>query len=171
MIPTGVTWCHVYNPTAACRQQADRAHLQHYKTSVRLHLTMSLNTLLPHATNVLLLVLSAILFFCLSLKYLGNGWTGLRQIYGEDMFGPSLGRVWMWRSKVKVTSDKNALSAAITPGSVQMICARCKQCAAAEDGTIASLPGVISGDSVRCVWSNIFSSSILLVFTSVKLQQ
>jgi len=39
--------------------------------------------------------------FCLSLRYLGNGWTDLCQIHREDMFGPSLRRVWMSRSKVK----------------------------------------------------------------------
>jgi len=41
------------------------------------------------------------LFFWLSLKYLGNRWTDLRQIHREDTFGPLLGRVWMSRSKVK----------------------------------------------------------------------
>jgi len=43
--------------------------------------------------------------FCLCIKYLGNHWTDLRQIYMEDVFGPSLGGVW--RSKVKVTRDKS----------------------------------------------------------------
>jgi len=28
------------------------------------------------------------------MKYLGNRWTDLRQIHTEDVFGPSLGRVW-----------------------------------------------------------------------------
>jgi len=64
--------------------------------------------LLPHASKVLFLDVSVIifcyfacLFICLSLKYLGNGWTDLRQIYSEDVFGPSLRRVWMPRSKDK----------------------------------------------------------------------
>jgi len=35
--------------------------------------------------------------FCLSLKYLGNRWTDLRQIYREDVLGPSLGRVGISR--------------------------------------------------------------------------
>jgi len=65
-----------------------------------------LNTLfLPHASKVLFLapsVISFCLFVCLSLKYLGNGWTDLRQIFREDVFDPSLGGVWMSRSKVKV---------------------------------------------------------------------
>jgi len=30
--------------------------------------------------------------------YLGNRWTDLQQIHTEDMFGPSLGRVWRSRS-------------------------------------------------------------------------
>jgi len=37
-------------------------------------------------------------FFCLCMKYLGNRWTDLRQIHMEDVFGPSLGRVWRSRS-------------------------------------------------------------------------
>jgi len=41
------------------------------------------------------------------MKYLGNRGTDLRKIHMEDVFGLSLGRVWMSRSKVKVTSDKN----------------------------------------------------------------
>ena len=32
-------------------------------------------------------------------------WTDLRQVRKEDVFGPSLGRVWMSRSKVKVTIE------------------------------------------------------------------
>jgi len=44
--------------------------------------------------------------FCLWIKYLGNGWTHLCQIYREDMLGSSLIRVWMSRSKVMVTRDK-----------------------------------------------------------------
>jgi len=40
-------------------------------------------------------------FFCLYMKYLGNRWTDMRQIHREDVFGPSLGRLWMSRSKVK----------------------------------------------------------------------
>ena len=35
---------------------------------------------------------------CRTMKYLGNRWTDLRQIHGEDVFGPSLGRVWRSRS-------------------------------------------------------------------------
>ena len=58
----------------------------------------------------------ALWLVCLCMKYLGNCWTDLCQIHREDVFGPSLGRVWMSRSEVKVTSDKKwhfwALSAA-----------------------------------------------------------
>jgi len=43
-------------------------------------------------------------FFRLCTKYIGNRWTDLHQIHAEDVFGPSVGRVW--RSKVKVTRDK-----------------------------------------------------------------
>ena len=44
--------------------------------------------------------------FCLCMKYLGNRWTDLRQIHTEDVFGPSLGRVWKLRSKVKGQSHQ-----------------------------------------------------------------
>ena len=44
--------------------------------------------------------------FCLCMKYLGNRWTDLRQIYTEDVFDPSVGRPWRSRSKVKVTGTK-----------------------------------------------------------------
>ena len=33
----------------------------------------------------------------------------LSQIHTEDLLGPSLKRVWMSRSKVKVTRDKNVI--------------------------------------------------------------
>jgi len=46
-------------------------------------------------------------FFCLCMKYFGNRWIDLHQIHTEDMFGPSLERVW--RSKIKVTRDKNGI--------------------------------------------------------------
>ena len=45
------------------------------------------------------------------------------------------------RSKVKVTRNKKALSAANTPGCVRMVCARYKQRAAAVDGLISWLAG------------------------------
>jgi len=48
--------------------------------------------------NVLFL---ALLLFCLCMKCLWNRLTNLRQIHTEDVFGPSLGRVLMSRSKVK----------------------------------------------------------------------
>jgi len=44
--------------------------------------------------------------FCWCMKYLRNRWTDLRQIHREDVFGPSLGRVWMSWSKIKVIRDK-----------------------------------------------------------------
>jgi len=49
----------------------------------------------------------------------------------------------MSMSKVKVTTEKNALSAADTPGCVPIVCARCKQRAAAADGPISCLLGVL----------------------------
>ena len=49
------------------------------------------------------------------------------------------------RSKIKVTRNKNAFSTPVTLGSVRMVSARCKQRAAAADGTIPSLPGAAGG--------------------------
>jgi len=46
------------------------------------------------------------------------------QSHIEDLFGPSLRRVWMSRSKVEVTRDKNALCTPI--GSDGMECSHCK---------------------------------------------
>jgi len=40
-------------------------------------------------------------FFCLYMKYTRNIWRDLRQIHRENVFGPSPGRVWISRSKVK----------------------------------------------------------------------
>jgi len=49
--------------------------------------------------------------------------------------------------------QKNALTAADTPGSVRMVYAGCKQRAAEADDTILSLPGVISrGLGAVYVW-------------------
>ena len=45
--------------------------------------------------------------FCLCTKYHRNCWTDLRQIHTEDMFGPSLSRVW--GSEINVTRDKNGI--------------------------------------------------------------
>jgi len=71
-------------------------------------------------SKILFLALSVtLLFFCLSLKYLENGWTDLRQIHREDVFDSQLGRLWMSRSKVKVTMDKNVLSTPITPATTE----------------------------------------------------
>jgi len=49
----------------------------------------------------------ALWLFCLCMKYLRNHWTHLHQFHRTDMFGPSFGRAWISRSKVKVTTDKN----------------------------------------------------------------
>ena len=63
---------------------------------------------LPHTVNcVRFCSWRCLWLFCLCMKkYLWNRWTDLCQIHREDVFGPLLGRVWMSRSKVKVTTDK-----------------------------------------------------------------
>jgi len=91
----------------------------------------------------------------------------LRQIHKEDVFGPSLGRVGeghQGEEKRKIAESrtcstsreefecqgqrssspgtKTRLALPSPHGSVRMVCARCKQrAAAAADGTIPSLPG------------------------------
>ena len=55
---------------------------------------------LPHAVNCRSSVFGAVTF-CLCMKYLGNCWADLHQIHTEDVFEPSLRRVWRSRSKVK----------------------------------------------------------------------
>jgi len=66
---------------------------------------------LPHSCKVRFLALSVTfvcLFVCAS-NISGNRWMDLRQIHRKHVFGPSIGRVWMSRSKVKVTRDKNGI--------------------------------------------------------------
>jgi len=62
-------------------------------------------SLLQQAVNCVRFCFSTVcdfwLFLCLCIKYLWNRWTDLRQIQREDVFGPSLGRVRILRSKVK----------------------------------------------------------------------
>jgi len=61
------------------------------------------------ALRKVLFLAPSVCFFSLCMKYFGNRWTDLRQIHMEDVFGPSLGRVWRSRSKVKVIRDKNGI--------------------------------------------------------------
>ena len=67
-------------------------------------------------------------------------------------------------SKVKVTKDKNMLSAADSPGCVRMVCARCKQCAAVADGPMSWLPRGVLGACVQCTFGE---SPFALVSKSV----
>jgi len=66
---------------------------------------------LPHAVNCGRFCFSCYrsMVFCLYMKYLRNRWTDLYHICAEDMFSPSLRRVWRSRSKVKVTRGKNGI--------------------------------------------------------------
>jgi len=52
-----------------------------------------------------------------------NRWTDLRQIHTEDVFGPSIGRVYFecqdQKSMVKVNRYKNALCTHNTPASTE----------------------------------------------------
>jgi len=97
-------------------------------------------------------------FFVCESNISGNRCTDLRQIHREDVFHPSLGRIWMWRSKVKVTRDKNALHCALpSPLSHDGMERARYKCHAPADDTIPSLSGMISA---ACVWS-IFGKTFL----------
>jgi len=75
----------------------------------------------------------------------------------------------MPKSEVKVTGEKNELSAADTPGWVRMVCDRCKQRAAAADGTISWLPGVLCSCVVRQFYAggNISACCLVVCFVSL----
>jgi len=64
------------------------------------HFCLQIVTAYIELRKVLFLAPSVCGFF-VCMKYLRNRWTDLRQIRTENMFGPSLGRVWRSRSKVK----------------------------------------------------------------------
>ena len=61
-------------------------------------LTHLVTYLLPHAVNCVRFCFGVVCDFCLCMRYLWNIWTDLRQIHTEDVFGPSLGRVWRSKS-------------------------------------------------------------------------
>jgi len=69
------------------------------------------------------------------------------------------------RSEVNVTRDKNVLSLSTPLAVVRMVCAPCKQHAAAADNTIWSLPGGDFG-GLRAVYvlENIFSCSLINIY-------
>jgi len=71
----------------------------------------ALDTSLPHALDCgrLCFWRRRSVEFCLCVKYLGNRWTDLRQIHTEDVFDPSLGRVWRSGQRSKLTGTKNSI--------------------------------------------------------------
>ena len=100
------------------------------------------------------------------MKYLGNCWTDLCQIHMEDMFGASLGRVWMSRSKVKVNRDK------VSPH-WKCIVTRMLQitsCSSRRDHSIAARGWweCTAQLHVIYVWQNIFSSSLLVILCLIQ---
>jgi len=103
--------------------------------------------------------------FCSSLKYLRNSWTDLHKFTGETCLVPCLDvfECQGQRSKIKVTGTKDAPCTPITPGSIRMVCACCKQRHAAADGTIPSLPGVTLE---ACIWFMFGKTSLALVVTT-----
>jgi len=92
-------------------------------------------------------------FVCLCIIYLENGWTDLRQIHREDMFGPTHRRVWLSRSKVKVMRDKKRKTAESSPLTMHSkACAVGRMLHTAADDTTASQPGGSRGDGSTCWW-------------------
>jgi len=80
------------------------------------------------------------------------------------------GRVWSLAQanlnvKVKGQGHQGQKNAPSTPGSIQMVCTRCKQRAAAADGTIPSLPEGDFGACMRFMFgkTSFFSSSLSYV--------
>jgi len=80
------------------------------------------------------------LIFCES-DISGNSWTDLHQIHREDVFGPRSDEFKCQGQWSRSPGTKNALCTPITPGSIRIVCARCKQRNAAADGTIPLLLG------------------------------
>jgi len=105
----------LYNALQSCANDASRLLLRLWIIKccflqVKSAILLSFCLLLPHASNVLFFALFVtFLFVCLWIKYLWNSWMDLHQIHREDVFVPSLGWVWMSRSKVKALGhqDKN----------------------------------------------------------------
>jgi len=75
--------------------------ISRYRTSLwNLVANFELSQFLPLEVNCVRFCFWRCLWlFLLCVKYLGNRWTDLRQIHTEDVFGPSLGRVWRSRSR------------------------------------------------------------------------
>ena len=88
----------------------------------------------PSRYHTQFLVPSVCGFLCM--RCLGNRWTDLCQIHTEDVFGPTLGRVW--RSKVKVTRDKKMKFSAFL--------AACMQCMFGETSLTSSSVSCLKHD-------------------------
>jgi len=67
----------------------------------------NLQLLLPHASKVLFLDDFELSDFFVCASNISGTAERICQIHSEDVFGPSLGRVWMWRSMVSVVREKN----------------------------------------------------------------
>jgi len=114
--------------------------------------------ILLHVSKVLFLVLSVTFFFvCLFVPQISGEWLNR---FVPNSHGGSVQSLTQTSLNVKVKGQrsrspgtKNALSTLITPDSIRMVCARCKQhaAAAAADGAIRLLPGGIILSAVY-VW-------------------
>ena len=98
--------CQFYHKiTAGC---PTRNWISHIPYIVANHGSIIFITACSELRNVLFLVPSGCGFFVCVWNISGNRWTDLRQIHTEDVFCPSLRRVWRSTSKVKVTREKMA---------------------------------------------------------------
>jgi len=91
--PSGPRACEVHLQARCCTRQPNLALVYIARSELR----------------KVLFFAPSVCVFCLCTKYLGNCWTDLRQIHLEEVFGPSIGRVWRSGSKVKVSRDKNGI--------------------------------------------------------------
>jgi len=116
---------------SSCISTIHRCQWQHHITIIRLHACSLTAKIQHHKVFYYVFVITnarselregsvsdAISLSLSCMKHLRNRWTDLHQLHTQYVFGPSLGRVWRSRSKVKVTRDKKWHFSALSVASV-----------------------------------------------------
>jgi len=88
-------------------------------------------------------------FFCLWMKYLGNWSMDLCQIHRKDVFGPSLGRVWMSRWKIKSPGAKTRCALPSPQAATECNALAANDAAQQQTGPFHGCLGVISAASMQ----------------------
>jgi len=106
---------HDFLLNAACNKQCNKRMWTDY-ICMSMHADFITAYLRRHSElcKVLFLALSVVNFFILSVSQVSPELLNRFAPNSPGVFGPSLGRVWMSRSKAKVTGAKNALCTPIT---------------------------------------------------------